>query len=111
VGSGETFLWPRLVIVFGPNIRWMFLVGVAHADRRDARDGPLRDGDRRVDLLRRSARVGKPIMWLFFVTAIAVYIWPGHISTGADALEELTGIPWQLSASLGLVIIGLMFTW
>ena len=49
-------------------------------------------------------------MWLFFVTAIAVYIWPGHISTGADALEELTGIPWQLSASLGLVIIGLMFT-
>src|ERR1700754_2799019 len=29
VGLGETFLWPRLVIVFGPNIRWMFLVGVA----------------------------------------------------------------------------------
>src|SRR5215207_11525921 len=28
VGLGETFLWPRLVIVFGPNIRWMFLVGV-----------------------------------------------------------------------------------
>src|SRR5919202_1038329 len=29
VGLGETFLWPRLVIVFGPNIRWLFLVGVA----------------------------------------------------------------------------------
>jgi hypothetical protein len=57
-----------------------------------------------------AARIAQPIMWLFFVTAIAVYIWPGHISTGADALEELTGIPWQLSASLGLVIIGLMFT-
>jgi hypothetical protein len=57
-----------------------------------------------------AARIWQPIMWLFFVTAIAVYIWPGHISTGADALEELTGIPWQLSASLGLVIIGLMFT-
>src|SRR5919198_5649443 len=28
VGLGETFLWPRLVIVFGPNIRWMFLIGV-----------------------------------------------------------------------------------
>src|SRR5918911_751302 len=69
VGLGETFLWPRLVIVFGPNI-----------------------------------------LWLFLVTAIAVYIWPGHISTGADALESLTGIPWQLSASVGLIVIGLMFT-
>jgi hypothetical protein len=57
-----------------------------------------------------AARIAQPIMWLFFVTAIAVYIWPGHISTGADALEELTGIPWQLSASLGLIVIGLMFT-
>ena len=27
------------------------------ADRRDARDGPLRDGDRRIDLLRRRARL------------------------------------------------------
>ena len=57
-----------------------------------------------------AARVFQPLMWLFFITAIAVYIWPGHISTGADALEELTGIPWQLSACLGLVIIGAMFT-
>src|SRR3954462_7583607 len=57
-----------------------------------------------------AARVWQPLMWLFFVTAIAVYIWPGHISTGADALESLTGIPWQLSASVGLVVIGLMFT-
>src|SRR3954452_24500507 len=29
VGLGETFLWPRVVIVFGPTIRWMSLVGVA----------------------------------------------------------------------------------
>ena len=28
VGFGETYLWPRLVIVFGPDIRWLFTVGV-----------------------------------------------------------------------------------
>ena len=109
VGLGETFLWPRLVIVFGPNIRWMFLVGVALQTvvMLEMARYAMATGE---SIFFGAARVGKPIMWLFFVTAIAVYIWPGHISTGADALEELTGIPWQLSASLGLVIIGLMFT-
>src|SRR3712207_9145071 len=28
VGLGETYLWPRLVILFGPEIRWLFLIGV-----------------------------------------------------------------------------------
>jgi hypothetical protein len=109
VGLGETFLWPRLVIVFGPNIRWMFLVGVALQTvvMLEMARYAMATGE---SIFFGAARIWQPIMWLFFVTAIAVYIWPGHISTGADALEELTGIPWQLSASLGLVIIGLMFT-
>ena len=109
VGLGETFLWPRLVIVFGPNIRWMFLVGVMLQTvvMLEMARYAMATGE---SIFFGAARVWQPIMWLFFVTAIAVYIWPGHISTGADALEELTGIPWQLSASLGLVIIGLMFT-
>src|ERR671922_585661 len=109
VGLGETFLWPRLVIVFGPNIRWMFLVGVALQTvvMLEMARYAMATGE---SIFFGAARIWQPIMWLFFVTAIAVYIWPGHISTGADALESLTGIPWQLSASLGLVIIGLMFT-
>lgn len=109
VGLGETFLWPRLVIVFGPDIRWMFLVGVALQTvvMLEMARYAMATGE---SIFFGAARIAKPIMWLFFVTAIAVYIWPGHISTGADALEELTGIPWQLSASLGLVVIGLMFT-
>src|SRR5919107_5979657 len=57
-----------------------------------------------------AARLAKPIMWFFFVVAILVYIWPGHISGGAEALETLTGISWQLSASIGLIVIGIMFT-
>ena len=28
VGLGETYLWPRLVILFGPEIRWLFFIGV-----------------------------------------------------------------------------------
>ena len=28
VGLGETYQWPRLVIVFGPSVRWLFLLGV-----------------------------------------------------------------------------------
>src|SRR5919109_4016135 len=109
VGLGETFLWPRLVIVFGPNIRWLFLVGVALQTvvMLEMARYAMATGE---SIFFGAARIWQPIMWLFFVTAIAVYIWPGHISTGADALESLTGIPWQLSASLGLVIIGLMFT-
>jgi hypothetical protein len=109
VGLGETFLWPRLVIVFGPNIRWMFLVGVLLQTvvMLEMARYAMANGE---SIFFGAARVFKPLMWLFFITAIAVYIWPGHISTGADALEELTGIPWQLSASIGLVIIGVMFT-
>src|SRR4051794_6584872 len=109
VGLGETFLWPRLVIVFGPNIRWLFLVGVVLQTvvMLEMARYAMATGE---SIFFGAARVFKPLMWLFFVTAIAVYIWPGHISTGADALEDLTGIPWQASASIGLVIIGLMFT-
>jgi hypothetical protein len=109
VGLGETFLWPRLVIVFGPNIRWLFLVGVLVQTvvMLEMARYAMATGE---SIFFGAARIFQPIMWLFFVTAIAVYIWPGHISTGADALEELTGISWQLSASVGLVIIGVMFT-
>ena len=109
VGLGETFLWPRLVIVFGPNIRWMFLVGVAVQTvvMLEMARYAMATGE---SIFFGAARIWQPLMWMFFVIAIAVYIWPGHISTGADALESLTGIPWQLSASVGLVIIGLIFT-
>jgi hypothetical protein len=109
VGLGETFLWPRLVIVFGPNIRWLFLVGVLVQTvvMLEMARYAMATGE---SIFFGAARIFQPIMWLFFVSAIAVYIWPGHLSTGADAFEELTGISWQLSACIGLVVIGLMFT-
>jgi hypothetical protein len=109
VGLGETYLWPRLVILFGPNIRWLFLVGVtiqAFVMLEMARYA-MATGE---SIFFGAARVWKPLMWFFFVVAIAVYIWPGHISAGADAFEQLTGIPWQVSAIVGMVIIGLVYT-
>src|ERR671926_127526 len=107
VGLGETFLWPRLVIVFGPNIRWMFLVGVGVQTvvMLEMARYAMATGE---SIFFGAARIWQPLMWMFFVIAIAVYIWPGHISTGADALESLTGIPWQLSASVGLVLVGVL---
>src|SRR5919108_5692810 len=109
VGLGETFLWPRLVLVFGPEIRWMFLIGVLLQTivMLEMARYAMATGE---SIFFGAARVFQPLMWMFFVIAIAVYIWPGHISAGADAFESLTGIPWQVSASVGLVIIGLMFT-
>jgi hypothetical protein len=109
VGFGETFLWPRLVIVFGPEIRWLFLVGVIVQTivMLEMARYAMATGE---SIFFGAARLFKPLVWFFFLVAVLVYIWPGHISGGAEALEQLTGIPWQLSASIGLIIIGIMFT-
>src|SRR5687767_7858551 len=109
VGFGETYLWPRLVIVFGAEIRWLFLVGVLVQTvvMLEMARYAMATGE---SIFFGAARLFKPLMWFFFTVAILVYIWPGHISGGAEAFETLTGIPWQLSASLGLIIIGIMFT-
>ena len=57
-----------------------------------------------------AARVFKPLMWFFFVAAILIYIWPGHLSAGAAAFEELTGIPWQVTARIALILVGVLFS-
>ncbi|RKT87881.1 hypothetical protein SAMN05421805_101689 [Saccharopolyspora antimicrobica] len=109
VGMGESYMWPRLVLVFGPEIRWLFLIGVtlqAVVMLEMARYA-MATGE---SIFSGAARVAKPVMWFFFVTAIAVYIWPGHLSAGAAALEEITGVPWVVSACIGLLLVGVIFT-
>src|SRR5215213_3669200 len=86
VGLGETYLWPRLVILFGPEIRWLFFIGVTL-------QGVVMLG---------AARLWRPVMWLFFAIAVLVYIWPGHVALGAQAFESLTGISWYIFAIAGL---------
>ena len=95
VGMGESYMWPRLVLVFGPDIRWLFLIGVtlqAVVMLEMARYA-MATGE---SIFFGAARVFKPIMWFFFVVAMLVYIWPGHLSAGAAALEKITGIPWTV---------------
>ena len=109
VGMGESYMWPRLVLLFGPDIRWLFLIGVtlqAVVMLEMARYA-MATGE---SIFMGAARVAKPLMWFFFVTAILVYIWPGHLSAGAAAFEELTGIPWQASAVVGMLLVGVVFS-
>ncbi|WP_017596389.1 Nramp family divalent metal transporter [Nocardiopsis potens] len=109
VGMGESYMWPRLVLVFGPEIRWLFLIGVtlqAVVMLEMARYA-MATGE---SIFFGAARVFKPLMWFFFITAIAVYIWPGHLSAGASAFERVTGIPWQATAVAGMLLVGVVFT-
>ncbi|WP_327584312.1 Nramp family divalent metal transporter [Nonomuraea sp. NBC_00507] len=109
VGMGESYMWPRLVLLFGPEIRWLFLIGVtlqAVVMLEMARYA-MATGE---SIFSGAARVFKPLMWFFFVVAIAVYIWPGHLSAGAAAFEEITGIPWVVTAVIGLILVGVVFS-
>lgn len=109
VGMGESYMWPRLVLVFGPEIRWLFLIGVtlqAVVMLEMARYA-MATGE---SIFSGAARVFKPLMWFFFVTAILVYIWPGHLSAGAAAFEEITGIPWVVTACVALILVGILFS-
>jgi hypothetical protein len=106
---GESYMWPRLVLVFGPEIRWLFLIGVtlqAVVMLEMARYA-MATGE---SIFTGAARVFKPLMWFFFATAILVYIWPGHLSAGASAFEQLTGIPWVVTACVVLILVGIMFS-
>jgi hypothetical protein len=109
VGVGETYLWPRLVILFGPEIRWLFLVGVtlqAVVMLEMARYATA-TGE---SIFFGAARLWRPVMWLFFAIAILVYIWPGHVALGAQAFESLTGVTWYIPGVIGLITIGLIIS-
>ncbi|MBQ6640591.1 MAG: Nramp family divalent metal transporter, partial [Saccharopolyspora sp.] len=109
VGMGESYMWPRLVLVFGPEIRWLFLIGVTlqAVVMLEMARWAMATGE---SIFTGAARLAKPLMWFFFVTAIAVYIWPGHLSAGAAALEKITGLPWVVSACAGLILVGVVFS-
>jgi hypothetical protein len=109
VGLGETYMWPRLVLVFGPEIRWLFLIGVtlqAIVMTEFARYA-IATGE---SIFFGAARIAKPFMWFFFAVAILLYIWPGHVSAGADAFEMMTGVNWVIAAIIGILLIGVIYS-
>jgi hypothetical protein len=109
VGLGETFQWPRLVMVFGPNVRWLFLIGVTLqlVVMIEMARWAMATGE---SIFFAAARQHPRIMWFFFATGVMIYIFPGHVALGAQALESLWGIPWVPTAIAGLVLIGLILT-
>lgn len=109
VGMGETYMWPRLVLVFGPEVRWLFTVGVTlqAVVMLEMSRYAMATGE---SIFMGAARVFKPIMWFFFASAAFIYIWPGHLSAGADSLESLTGIPWKVSAIGAMLFVGILFS-
>ncbi len=111
VGLGETYMWPRLVIVFGPNIRILFLLGVTiqlFVMLEMARYA-MATGE---SIFFGAARLHRAIMWFFWLVAMLVYIWPGHVTLGAQSLETLLGTNnlWPWFATAGILLIGLILT-
>jgi hypothetical protein len=109
VGLGETFLWPRLVIVFGTQIRWLFLIGVTVqlVVMMEMARWAMATGE---SIFFGAARIHRVVMWFFFVTGILIYIFPGHVALGAQSIETLWGINWVPTAIAGLIVIGLILT-
>ncbi|HWD83064.1 MAG TPA: Nramp family divalent metal transporter, partial [Kribbella sp.] len=73
VGMGESYMWPRLVLVFGPDIRWLFMVGVtlqAFVLLEMARYA-MATGE---SIFFGAARIFKPLMWFFYAAAILIYM-------------------------------------
>jgi hypothetical protein len=104
VGMGETFMWPRLVIVFGPEVRWLATVGLIiqiFVTMEIAR-WTYYTGE---SIFTAGKRIHPAIMWYFYIIAILVYIWPGHVVTGSGALGMLLGVDWVQIAVISLIAI------
>jgi hypothetical protein len=109
VGIGETFQWPRMVTIFGPNVRILFLLGVTVQLFVMMEMGryALATGE---SIFFGAARLHPLVMWFFWATAMLVYIWPGHVSLGAASLSVVTGIPAVWLAIGGILLIALVLT-
>jgi len=111
VGLGETFMWPRLVVVFGPEVRWLFLIGVTIQlfVMLEMARWTMATGE---SIFFGAARIHRLVMWFFWASAMFVYIWPGHVSLGAQSLSTLLGeaVGWPVLAIAGIILIALVLT-
>ena len=104
VGMGETFMWPRLVLVFGPNIRWIATCGLiiqVFVTMEIAR-WTYYTGE---SIFQAGGRINVSIMWYFYIMALLLYIFPGHVVTGAGALGLYLKIDWVPIAVASILAI------
>lgn len=109
VGLGESFMWPRLSLLFGPGVLWLCLVGVAIQTfvMLEMARWATATGE---SIFFGAARINRGLMWFFWIVALIVYMWPGHVTLGAQALETIVGINWVPLAIAGIVLIGIIYT-
>lgn len=109
VGLGESYMWPRMAIVFGPKVAWLFLTGVTIQlfVMMEMARWAMATGE---SIFFGAARIGRPLMWFFWTVALLVYIWPGHVTLGAQAISTITGIPWVPLAIGGIILIGVVIS-
>lgn len=109
VGIGESFMWPRLSILFGPSVLWLFLVGVTIQVfvMLEMARWAIATGE---SIFFGAARIHPAVMWFFWIVALLVYIWPGHVTLGAQSLSTITGIGWVPLAIAGILLIGVIYT-
>jgi len=109
VGLGETYMWPRLVILFGPEIRWLSTTGLIiqiFVTAEIARWTYL-TGE---SIFMAGYRAHPATAWFWLIAATLIYIWPGHVALGAWAFKTLVQSPaptwqWQLAAFLLIPVI------
>src|SRR3712207_9155415 len=73
VGLGETYLWPRLGILFGPEIRWLFFVGVTLQAVVLLQSAPPASATR-ATIFFGAAPLWRPTIWLFFSLSLLGYM-------------------------------------
>jgi len=107
VGMGETFMWPRLVIVFGPEIRWIATVGliIQIVVTMEIARWTYFTGE---SIFQAGGRIHPAIIWYFYIVAMLVYVWPGHVVTGSGALAALLKIDWVPVAIVSILVIAVV---
>jgi hypothetical protein len=73
VGFGETYMWPRLVILFGPNIRILFFLGmlVQLFVMLEMARWAMATGE---SIFFGAARIHPVVMWFFWAAAMVIYV-------------------------------------
>lgn len=112
IGTGELILWPHLTTKFGLGILWGAVLGLTFQlfiNKEVARHS-LATGE---SFFLTSARIFKGLVWVWLLSAFALYIWPGWASALGTILVELIGFgdhrlwSWlMLVVLLGITFIG-----
>lgn len=107
IGTGELILWPHLVTKHGLSLLWLALLGIGfqYVINKEVARHEVATGE---GFFTTSARVFQWSAYLWFFSAIILYIWPGWASAIGTTLGALFGFGTHMAwswATLGLVLV------